>query len=79
METAKLNCVDPQGRLCLGPLKLVQFWGAGQNNKPVTLLEQRGDFVRLKQAEQSGHLVLVLEHVDFVGGLEFNGGRDCGC
>ena len=43
---------------------------AGENNKPVTLLERRGDFVRIKQAEQSGHLVLA--HADFVGGLEFN-------
>lgn len=43
---------------------------ARASNKPVTLLERRGDFLRLKQAEQSGHLVL--GHVDFVGGLEFN-------
>ncbi|WP_299809478.1 UvrD-helicase domain-containing protein [uncultured Roseibium sp.] len=43
---------------------------AKSSNKPVTILERRGDFVRLKQAEQSGHLVL--GHVDFVGGLEFD-------
>ncbi len=41
-----------------------------EHNKPVTVLERRGDFIRVKQAEQSGHLVI--GHVDFVGGLEFN-------
>lgn len=40
------------------------------NNKPVTVLDRRGDYVRIKQAEQSGHMVL--GHADFVGGLEFS-------
>lgn len=39
-------------------------------NKPVTILDRRGDFVRVEQAEKAGHIVL--GHVDFVGGLEFN-------
>ncbi|MFO1174103.1 MAG: UvrD-helicase domain-containing protein [Paracoccaceae bacterium] len=39
-------------------------------NKPVTFLERRGDFTRVKQAEKSGHIVI--GHADFVGGLEFN-------
>ena len=43
---------------------------AKDNNKPVTYLEQRGDFARVKQAEKSGQMVL--GHADFVGGLEFN-------
>jgi hypothetical protein len=40
-----------------------------QNNKPVTFLDRRGDFSRVKEAQRSGHLVV--GHADFVGGLEF--------
>lgn len=43
---------------------------AGENNKPVTHLERRGDFRQVSKAKMSGHLVLA--HADFVGGLEFN-------
>lgn len=39
-------------------------------NKPVTILDRRGDYVRVEQAEKAGHIVL--GHADFVGGLEFN-------
>ncbi|SMO77393.1 UvrD-helicase domain-containing protein [Ruegeria faecimaris] len=55
--------------LCDDVLKDLREY-ASNNNKPVTYLERRGDFVRVKQAERSGHLVL--GHADFVGGLEFN-------
>lgn len=43
---------------------------AESKNKPVTVLDRRGDFVRVEQAERAGHMVL--GHSDFVGGLEFN-------
>jgi hypothetical protein len=39
------------------------------NNKPVTFLDRRGDFLRVKEAQRSGHIVV--GHADFVGGLEF--------
>jgi hypothetical protein len=55
--------------LCDDVLKALREY-AQNNNKPVTYLERRGDFVRVKQAEKAGHLVL--GHADFVGGLEFN-------
>lgn len=41
-----------------------------KTNKPVTLIERRGDYTRVKQAEKSGHVVV--GHADYVGGLEFN-------
>lgn len=43
---------------------------ASSANKPVTLLERRGDLLQVSQAAKSGHFVL--GHADFVGGLEFN-------
>lgn len=39
-------------------------------NRPVTFLERRGDFLQVKNAEKSGHMVL--GHADLVGGLEFD-------
>ena len=43
---------------------------AQDNNKAVTVLNRRGDYARLKEAEKSGHMIV--GHADFVGGLEFN-------
>ena len=43
---------------------------ASLTNKPVTLLERRGDYRQIAKAQKSGHLVI--GHADFVGGLEFN-------
>ncbi|MCA1297722.1 UvrD-helicase domain-containing protein [Stappia indica] len=43
---------------------------ARENNKAVTVLDRRGDYFRVKEAEKSGHLIV--GHADFVGGLEFN-------
>lgn len=43
---------------------------AHDSNKPITLINKRGDFTSVKHAEKSGHFVL--SHADFVGGLEFN-------
>ncbi|MEP3072160.1 UvrD-helicase domain-containing protein [Maricaulis sp.] len=42
-----------------------------QRNKPVTVLKKRGDLMSVRSASQAGHLVL--GHVDYVGGLEFQG------
>tara|TARA_R110002049_G_scaffold94732_3_gene232960 strand:- start:1537 stop:3855 length:2319 start_codon:yes stop_codon:yes gene_type:complete len=39
-------------------------------NRPATFLERRGDFLHVKQAEKSGHMVF--GHADLVGGLEFD-------
>ncbi|MEM5478173.1 UvrD-helicase domain-containing protein [Pacificibacter sp. AS14] len=39
-------------------------------NKAVTVIKNRGDYTRVRDAEKSGHFVL--GHADFVGGLEFN-------
>ena len=50
-------------------LKMLRDY-AETSNKPVTVLERRGDFTLVRQAEKSGHMVL--GHADFVGGLEFN-------
>ena len=41
-----------------------------EKNKPVTLLDRRGDYIRIQRAEKSGHFVM--GHADYVGGLEFN-------
>ena len=48
--------------------KLTQY--VAGKNKPVTLLNKRGDYLKVQSAEKSGHFVL--GHADFVGGLEFN-------
>lgn len=47
---------------------IAQF--ARDNNKAVTVLDRRGDYSRVRDAEKSGHMIV--GHADFVGGLEFN-------
>ena len=43
---------------------------ATAKNKPVTVLKNRGDYSRVKEASRSGHMIV--GHADYVGGLEFN-------
>lgn len=44
---------------------------ANEKNKPVTILDKRGDFSTIDRARKSGHFVV--GHADYVGGLEFDG------
>lgn len=43
---------------------------AEKNNKAVTVLDRRGDYLRVREASKSGHMIV--GHADYVGGLEFN-------
>ncbi|PDT02073.1 hypothetical protein CO666_22350 [Rhizobium chutanense] len=56
---------------CLAPDLLQSLKDyAAKRRKPITVLDRRGDYAKVRSAQRDG--LMLLGHADYVGGLEFN-------